>query len=59
MIGSKNKVNETMTKVKANGFSDADIAKVHAPIGLPIHSHTPYEIAISILAELISIKNQS
>lgn len=58
MIGSKKKVAETILKVKENGFSDADIAKVHAPIGLPIHSHTPYEIAISILAELIKIKNQ-
>jgi len=58
MIGSAKKVAETLEKVKANGFSDSDIAKVHAPIGLPIHSHTPYEIAISILAELIQIKNK-
>jgi len=58
MIGSKNKVAETFEKVKANGFTDHDLAKIHAPIGLPIRSHTPYEIAVSILAELIQIKNQ-
>jgi xanthine dehydrogenase accessory factor len=57
MIGSQKKVKETLEKVQANGISDADISKIHAPIGLPIHSHTPYEIAVSILAELIQIKN--
>lgn len=57
MIGSKKKVAETLERVKSNGFNDEDISKVHAPIGLPIHSHTPYEIAISILGELIRIKN--
>jgi xanthine dehydrogenase accessory factor len=57
MIGSQKKVKETLEKVQANGVSDADISKIHAPIGLPIHSHTPYEIAVSILAELIQIKN--
>ena len=57
MIGSKKKVAETFNKVKANGFSDNDLSRVHAPIGMPIGSHTPYEIAVSILAELIQIKN--
>jgi xanthine dehydrogenase accessory factor len=58
MIGSKKKVAETLKTVKANGFSEEDISRIHAPIGLPIHSHTPYEIAVSILAELIQIKNK-
>ena len=58
MIGSKKKVAETLERVKGNGFTDEDVKKVHAPIGLPIHSHTPYEIAISILGELITIKNE-
>lgn len=59
MIGSKKKVAETLAKVKANGFSEKDLAKINAPIGLPIGSHTPYEIAVSILAELITIKNKA
>jgi xanthine dehydrogenase accessory factor len=32
---------------------------VRAPVGLPIHSHTPEEIAISIAAEIIQEKNRS
>lgn len=35
-----------------------DIAKLHAPIGLPIGSKTPPEIAIAILAEITSIRKQ-
>jgi xanthine dehydrogenase accessory factor len=57
MIGSRKKVAETLAKVKSNGFSDDAISKINAPIGMPIGSHTPYEIAVSILAELISVKN--
>jgi xanthine dehydrogenase accessory factor len=59
MIGSKKKVAETLKQVKANGFTDEEISRVHAPIGLPIGSHTPYEIAVSILAELISVRNKA
>ncbi len=58
MIGSAKKVAETLSKVKAKGFTDEELSRLHAPIGLPIHSHTPYEIAVSILAELISLKNK-
>jgi xanthine dehydrogenase accessory factor len=57
MIGSAKKVAETMVKVKSNGFSEEQINQIHAPIGLPIGSHTPAEIAISIIAEMISIRN--
>lgn len=57
MIGSSKKVAETLAIVKAKGFTDEELSRLHAPIGLPIGSHTPYEIAVSILAELISIKN--
>ncbi|HOH78319.1 MAG TPA: XdhC/CoxI family protein [Candidatus Cloacimonadota bacterium] len=55
MIGSASKVAQTFSRLKEQGFSDAELARVHAPIGLPIGSHTPFEIAVSIMAELISI----
>lgn len=58
MIGSAKKVAETLERVRNNGFSDQQIKRIHAPIGLPIGSHTPAEIAISILAQMIAIRNQ-
>jgi xanthine dehydrogenase accessory factor len=33
------------------------IARLHGPIGLHIGSHTPSEIALSLLAEIVAIKN--
>lgn len=38
-------------------LSDAELERLHAPVGLPIGSHTPPEIAVSILAELTALKN--
>ncbi|HPM04271.1 MAG TPA: XdhC/CoxI family protein [Candidatus Cloacimonas sp.] len=58
MIGSKKKVAETFANMKQKGFSDLELSKCHAPIGLPIGSQTPYEIAVSILAELIGLRHQ-
>ena len=40
------------------GLSEADIAKLHAPIGYMIGSKTPAEIAISILAEVTAVRHK-
>ncbi len=53
MIGSKNKVAETFSTLSEQGYSQAELDKVHAPIGLRIGSQSPHEIAISIMAEII------
>jgi len=56
MIGSKSKVAQTFANLKAKGFTDSDLSVCHAPIGMPIGSQTPYEIAVSILAQMISLR---
>jgi xanthine/CO dehydrogenase XdhC/CoxF family maturation factor len=43
--------------LRALGVDDADIARVHRPIGLNIGSHTPPEIALATLAGLIADRN--
>lgn len=52
-IGSRKKVAFVNARLQEAGFSDAQIARIHAPIGLPIRAQTPEEIAVSIAAELI------
>lgn len=57
MIGSKTKVAQTFEKMLEKGFNESDLEKCHAPIGLPIGSQTPDEIAVSIMAQLISVRH--
>ena len=52
-IGSKRKVALTRERLAAAGFSQQDIDRIHAPIGLPILAETPEEIAVSIAGEMI------
>lgn len=53
LMGSRRKIHVTFEKLLAEGFSEADLTRIHTPIGLPILAQTPAEIAISIAAELI------
>jgi xanthine dehydrogenase accessory factor len=59
MMGSAKKVARIFENLRQDGISEQSIEKIHAPIGIPIESQTPYEIAVSIAAEIISVKNNS
>lgn len=56
MIGSRRKVALFFQRLREQGFSEADLRRVHAPIGLEIGADTPEEIAVSILAEIIAVR---
>jgi xanthine dehydrogenase accessory factor len=58
MIGSKAKVARTFSALKKEGIKEAQLKRVHAPVGLDIGAEGPYEIAISIAAELIAVKKK-
>ncbi len=58
MLGSKEKIATLFKNLLTDGFTQADIEKVFAPIGLDIKSETAHEIAISVAAQLIQIKNK-
>ncbi|MEE1031366.1 MAG: selenium cofactor biosynthesis protein YqeC [Ruminococcus sp.] len=58
MIGSKSKVKATFDHLREVGVSEELIETIHAPIGLKIGAKTPAEIAVSILAEIIQVKNE-
>ena len=59
MLGSKEKIATLFHNMIADGFDKDRIAKVYAPIGIDIKSETTQEIAISVAAQLIRVKNQN
>jgi len=57
MIGSKTKVTELFSKLRAEGTTQEQLDRIYTPIGLDIASAVPAEIAVAILAEILLIKN--
>lgn len=58
MLGSEAKIRTIFKNLKAQGFSEDDLKRVHSPVGLPIACETPAEIAVSIAAQIIDIRNK-
>lgn len=54
-LGSKKTHAARGTRLQAAGFSEAEIARIHAPVGLAIGAKTPAEIAVSILAQVTAV----
>ena len=56
-LGSRANTAQRKERLKLFDLGDAEVARLHGPIGLDIGSRTPAEIAVSILAEVIAVKN--
>ncbi|MGF1622614.1 MAG: XdhC family protein [Rhodomicrobiaceae bacterium] len=54
-LGSKRTHAQRVERLKAMGMSEADLARLHAPIGLDIGAQGPVEIAVSVMAEVIAV----
>ena len=57
MMGSRRRVAVVKDQLAQNGVDQEKLDSVHTPIGLKISAETPEEIAVSIMAEIIQIKN--
>jgi xanthine dehydrogenase accessory factor len=55
MIGSKPKIARCIETVKKAGITDEKLLNLHSPIGLPINAVTPQEIAVAVMAQIISV----
>ena len=58
VIGSKRRWAEARKQLLEAGMAEEKMARVHTPIGLDIHAETPEEIAVSILGEIIALRNE-
>jgi xanthine dehydrogenase accessory factor len=56
MIGSRRKIQVIFDDLESRGIQRANLARVHAPIGLKIAAVSVPEIAVSIAAELIAVR---
>jgi xanthine dehydrogenase accessory factor len=59
MIGSQRKVISVFKHLRDNGIDGSLLKRVHAPIGLDIGALMPEEIAVSVVAELISVRRNA
>jgi len=53
-LGSRKTHGRRLERLRAEGFDDAVLARLHAPVGLPIGALSPGEIAVSIMAEIVA-----
>ncbi len=57
LLGSKKKIEKLFDDYKKEQLNEEALNKIHSPIGIQIKSETPEEIAVSIAAEIIKVKN--
>ena len=57
-LGSRKNQEKRQERMRMFDLNETEIARLHGPVGLPIGSRTPAEIAVAILAELIQVRTQ-
>ncbi len=57
VLGSRRALQDRLIRLREAGLSESQLTRLHAPIGLDLHGRSTVDIAISILAELIQVKN--
>ncbi|HEY8563626.1 MAG TPA: XdhC family protein [Pyrinomonadaceae bacterium] len=59
VLGSAAKMKTLLKTLEKEGFDKNRLNKIRTPVGLKINSRTPEEIAVSIAAEIIAVKNKN
>lgn len=57
-LGSRKTHAKRVSRLLEKGFTEEEIGKIHSPIGMGIKAKTPKEIALSIMGEIIQVKNE-
>src|SRR5262245_14480572 len=58
VIGSKRRWLTTVKALKEKGLDEEKIARVHSPMGIELNAETPEEIAVSIMAEILMLRDK-
>ena len=59
LMGAPAKIEQIRARLEEEGFEAAELDRIHAPVGLPIPSHTPEEIAISVAAQILQLRDEA
>lgn len=57
-LGSRKTHAARLERLKQAGFSDDELSRIHGPAGLDVGAKTPAEIALSVLAQMVSVYRQ-
>jgi xanthine dehydrogenase accessory factor len=58
-LGSRTTQAKRRQRLLDNGVTEEQLNRLHGPIGIEIEAHTPEEIAISIMAEIVAARNNA
>jgi xanthine dehydrogenase accessory factor len=58
LLGSKTKIEKMFADYRKESIDEQLLQRIYTPVGIPINSQTPEEIAISIAAQIICEKNK-
>jgi xanthine dehydrogenase accessory factor len=58
-LGSRKTHEKRVKRLLERGLTEAELSRLHAPVGLDIGSRSPEEIALSILAQIVAVRNRA
>ena len=57
LLGARKRLAERVAPLRAAGLSEARIQQLHAPIGLDIGGKAPWEVAVSVIGEIVALRH--
>jgi xanthine dehydrogenase accessory factor len=56
LLGARRRLMGRLAELKADGMAESAIARLHAPIGLDIGGKAPWEVAVSVIGEIMALR---
>lgn len=54
LLGARRRLPERLARLRADGVSEAQLARLHAPIGLAIGGKAPWEVAVAVIGQILA-----
>ncbi|MDB5446336.1 MAG: hypothetical protein JWQ97_1653 [Phenylobacterium sp.] len=56
LLGARRRLAERLSRIRAEGMAEGAIARLHDPIGLDIGGKAPWEVAVSVIGEIVAVR---